>query len=317
MQTAQQVEIHSPKQESLKQEILTGLRKENKELPCKLFYDEYGSLLFDKICELEEYYPTRTETSIMKNNIDEIAKNFEDNLMMIEYGSGSSEKTRILLDHLTNLKAYLPIDISEEHLINTARILSKDYPNLDVLPVCADYTENIELPEYGERIDQKIVYFPGSTIGNFHPEEAVDFLTKISRLGNLLIGVDLKKDPKILNNAYNDSSGITAEFNLNQLVRINREFDANFNVEHFQHYAFYNEDKGRIEMHIVSQKDQIVEIGSEIVSFEEGQSIWTESSYKYSLDNFRDLAKKAGFEVVKVWKDEKDLFSVQYLTINK
>jgi dimethylhistidine N-methyltransferase len=307
-----------PDTDSLCREIIEGLQSPVKELPCKLFYDERGSRLFEEICGLDEYYPTRTETVIMQTYISEIAPLIGSKSMLIEYGSGNSEKTRILLDHLPDLTAYVPIDISKEHLARSAASIAAAYPGLDVIPVCADYNDDLELPSYNRPISHRVVYFPGSTIGNFHHGEAEEFLVKIARVcganGGLLIGVDLKKDPDILNRAYNDREGVTAAFNLNILARVNRELGANFQLDRFRHHAFYNEKMGRIEMHLVSMTDQTVRVCGIEIHFKTGESIWTESSYKYSLEEFADLAAKAGFKVRNVWTDDARLFSVQYLT---
>ncbi len=300
-------------------EVLEGLARTPKELPPKLFYDERGSSLFDHITTLPEYYPTRTEAHIMREHGKSMAKMIGVSAMVIEYGSGSSDKTRILLDRLEDPVAYVPIDISREHLLESAWKLSRDYPGLDVLPVCADYDQPIEIPQAGRPVDRRVVYFPGSTIGNFHPEDAVPFLRRMTRHagtgGALLIGVDLKKDPDILNRAYNDSQGVTAAFNINMLLRLNREIRSDFDIEHFQHRAFYNEDAGRIEMHLVSTIDQRVTINGTTVHFDAGESIWTESSYKYSVEQFSAMASEAGFEAEQVWTDDDLLFSVQLYSV--
>ena len=311
----QNIQVLERDREVYLQDILSGLRKKQKELPSKYFYDERGSQLFDRICQLEEYYPTRNETAIMHENIRQISEIFVEDTALIEFGSGSSEKTRILLDALPDLGCYIPIDISKEHLYKTTDQLEMAYPQLKIMPVCADYTEEFELPEYAVGDSERIVYFPGSTIGNFHHPEAVEFLKHVAGIGNLLIGVDLKKDVNVLNRAYNDADGVTAEFNMNQLVRINDELNANFNIDSFRHQACYNADKGRIEMHIISENNQTVQIGTELIYFVQGESIWTESSYKYSLGEFKALAEESGFEVDKVWIDKNKLFSVQYLKV--
>lgn len=300
-------------------EVLEGLGKSRKELPCKYFYDERGSQLFDQICELDDYYLTRTELKIMKMYIDEMSDVLGDKLMFIEYGSGSSEKIKIILDHIKGIDVYIPIDISGDHLVKSAAQIASSYKNLEVIPLCADYNKPFEIPQPKREIKHNIVYFPGSTIGNFHPHEARAFLTRISKVaghnGGLLIGVDLKKDPQILHKAYNDSEGVTAEFNLNQLKRFNLELGSNFDLDNFEHSAFYNEDKGRVEMHLVSTQNQTVNVNGSSITFDKDESIWTESSYKYNLEEFAQLARSAGFEVEKVWTDEDKLFSVQYLKV--
>jgi dimethylhistidine N-methyltransferase len=300
-------------------DVLAGLQASQKTLPCKYFYDELGSQLFDRICDLEEYYPTRTETSILCQHVGEIAALFAPGTLFVEYGSGSSTKTRILLDHLRELAAYVPVDISREHLGATSARLAQSYPHLEILPICADYTDHFDLPDLGFKPTRVTAFFPGSTIGNFHPDEAIEFLTRIAHLcgdrGGLLIGVDLKKDLSTLELAYNDRSGVTAEFNLNLLQRINREVGADFDLTKFHHHALYNPWQGRIEMHLVSRIDQKVHVGGHEIVFEAGESILTECSYKYTLAQFADLARKAGFAVKKVWTDPREFFSVQYLTV--
>lgn len=299
------------------EDVVEGLRRAQKTLPCKYFYDERGSQLFDAICELDEYYPTRTETAILQGCMGEIAERLGDDCRLVEYGSGSSTKTRLILDGVAGLRVYVPVDISRDHLHATARRLSCDYPRLTISPVCADYTRPFSLPHATEKIASTAVFFPGSTIGNFDPEEAEEFLAAIARLvgpgGGLLIGVDLKKDPGVLHAAYNDAKGVTAEFNLNALRHINRMLDADFDLGSFRHHAFYNEELGRIEMHLRSETDQTVTVGHERFHFREGETIHTECSYKYSLPQFAALAGKAGFAVEQVWTDPEERFSVQWL----
>ncbi|HVF11165.1 MAG TPA: L-histidine N(alpha)-methyltransferase, partial [Abditibacteriaceae bacterium] len=254
---AQQIDFHDfePQADCFREEVLHGLQQPQKELPCKYFYDERGSHLFDQICRLEEYYPTRTELAIMQEHAGAMAQLLGRGCLLIEYGSGSSLKTRVLLDHLAAPAAYVPIDISRAHLMRSAGRLAAAYPGLKVLPVCADYTTDFTLPTCHRPIARKAVYFPGSTIGNFDPTQAQNFLCHIAEIcgvgGGLLIGIDLKKDACILEPAYNDARGVTAAFNLNLLRRINRELGADFQLDRFQHYAFYNEELGRIEMHLV------------------------------------------------------------------
>jgi dimethylhistidine N-methyltransferase len=300
-------------------EVVTGLRNAAKTLPCKFFYDERGSRLFDEICDLDEYYPTRTELGIMQDWITEISVLLGGGCRLVEYGSGSSLKTRVLLDNMSRLASYVPVDISRGHLQQSARQLARDYPHIPIQPICADYTTEFGLPLAGSADDvcRTIVYFPGSTIGNFLPSEAEAFLSRIKAqcgpAGGLLIGVDLKKEQYLLNDAYNDKRGVTANFNLNLLSRINRELGADFLLNSFSHRAFYNVFQGRIEMHLVSQTAQTVRVGGEIFQFEAGETIHTECSYKYTVEEFRQLAGAAGFRVESVWTDPDDLFSVQYL----
>lgn len=308
-----------PELGSFREEVLCGLRKAQKELPSKFFYDERGSQLFEQICALDEYYVTRTEVGIMRDHAHEMAERLGRHCLLVEYGSGSSTKTRFLLDHLLQPAAYVPIDISKEHLIQAAMALAAAYPDLEVLPVCADYTTDFALPTPATPAARRVVYYPGSTIGNFDREPAQHFLRHIAKVcgpgGGLLIGVDLSKDPVKLHHAYNDWEGVTAAFNLNLLARINRELGADFLLDRFRHYAFYNPREGRVEMHLVSLASQTVNMGDAAFSFEIGESIWTESSYKYRLAEFADVAGAAGFVVAEVWIDPQKLFSVQYLTV--
>jgi dimethylhistidine N-methyltransferase len=239
--------------------------------------------------------------------------------LLIEYGSGSSQKTRILLDHLAQPAGYVPIDISRELLRESSESLVSAYPGLRVLPVCADYTSHLQLPSPLPASKRRLAYYPGSTIGNFVPRDARLFLAQVAKVcgrhGGLLIGVDLKKDPLMLHRAYNDSLGITAAFNLNILARLNRELGTDFVLDRFRHYAFYNPVFARVEMHLVSLAEQVVRLGATRIHFERGESIWTEASYKYSPPEFASLAAEAGWQVDQVWTDDRGLFSVQYLTV--
>jgi dimethylhistidine N-methyltransferase len=311
---------YHPATADLREEVLAGLQKTNKELPCKLFYDDRGSRLFDKICELPEYYLTRTELQIMHDHGAAMAELSGPKAAVIEYGSGSSEKTGLLLDELNDPVAYVPIDISREHLLDSASRIASAYPSVEVLPVCADYEQPFQIPEPVRTPRSRLVYFPGSTIGNFHPARAARFLCRIAQRaghgGRLLIGVDLKKDPEILNRAYNDDDGVTADFNLNLLKRINRDLGTRFVPENFQHHAYYNEAAGRIEMHLRSRRHQTVKVDDVEIEFEPNESIWTESSYKYSVDDFARLAGQAGFELETFWSDDEDLFSVQMYIVS-
>ncbi len=315
----EQIRLHDfePGQSRFREEVLSGLLKSQKELPCKYFYDEKGSYLFERICSLEEYYIPRLESAIMEAHIGEMAALLGPNVLLIECGSGNSAKTRILLDHLRELAAYVPIDISREQLLRTTEELALDYYGLEVIPVCADYTCGFELPALKRPREREVVYFPGSTIGNFDPIAARHFLERIAGLcvpgSGLLIGVDLKKDPSVLHRAYNDSQGITAAFNLNLLERINRQLGYNFQLEWFKHYAFYNPKEGRVEMHLVSLREQAVHLDNVTIPFARGESIWTESSYKFNIDEFQQLAAAAGFKAEHTWTDEKQWFSIQYL----
>ena len=298
-----------------REEVLRGLRSPQKELPCKLLYDEVGSELFEQICRLDEYYPTRAEMRIMRTHAQEMAARLGRGCLLIEYGSGSSTKSRLLLDHLAQPAGYVPIDIAREQLEQSAAGIREAYPGLEVLPVAADYTAGFDIPASRERPRRHVAYYPGSTIGNFVPDDARRFLARMAReCDGLLIGVDLKKDPLMLHRAYNDALGITARFNLNLLVRLNRELGATFQVDAFRHYAFYNPVFARVEMHLVSLVDQRVRVAGVEIGFERGESIWTEASYKYSVDDFAGLAAAAGWRLEQVWTDDRGLFSVQYLT---
>lgn len=300
-----------------RQEILSGLRGQPKQVSPKFFYDERGSRLFDAICEQPEYYPTRTELDIMEEHLAEIATLLGPAVSLIEYGSGSSTKTRLLLEQLEDLAAYVPVDISREHLATAAEQLASDYPDVEVLPVCTDFTRPFSLPSPSRAAARNVVYFPGSTIGNFNIDEAVALMAVMREEagdgGGLLIGVDLVKPRAILEPAYNDAAGITAEFNLNLLRRLNREYDANFDVKNFRHEAIYDEDHQRIEMRLIAVDEQKVHVGDESFEFEEGEHIVTEHSHKFEIEQFADLATRAGFQQREVWTDDEGLFSVQYL----
>jgi len=306
------------KQQEVLRDVIEGLSKSQKEIPSKYFYDQKGSWLFDRICNLKEYYLTRTEVSILKQNMDEIAELMGPRVKLIEFGSGSSQKTRLLLDHMKNLAAYIPIDISRDYLFKASTQLEEEYPDLKIEPVCADYTQPFDLPEYDWEYNRKIIYYPGSTIGNFSPRKARQFLKLMANIvkpeGGVLIGVDLKKDREILEDAYNDDQGVTAAFNKNILEHMNRLVDSDFDLDAFEHKAFYNEEKGRIEMHLLSAKEQVVQVDDVEFVFKKGETIHTENSYKYSLDEFEDLVSKE-FLVQKVWTDEDEKFSVQYMTV--
>jgi L-histidine N-alpha-methyltransferase len=300
-----------------REDVLRGLSDRPKWLPPKHFYDERGSQLFDLICEQPEYYPTRTELGIMREHAPEMAELLGGGSLLVEYGSGSSTKTRLLLDHLPRPAAYVPLDISREHLHRSARRISQAYPDVEVAPLNADFTARYTLPPLRSPVRRRAVYFPGSTIGNFTPEEAGDFLRHITRTvgpdGCALIGVDLAKPREVLEPAYNDAAGVTARFNLNLLARINRELDGDFELDCFAHRAFYNEAEGRIEMHLESLRPQSVRAAGRRFHFDAGETIRTEYSYKYTLDRFAALAASAGLRVEHLWTDPRGWFSVQYL----
>lgn len=305
-----------PETESFRDEVLTGLRDDPKHLPSKFFYDERGSKLFDAICELDEYYLTRTELAIMKMHLGAMVDALGPRVRLVEYGSGSSLKTRLLLDHLPRLAGYVPIDISREHLLHAAEEIAAQYPDVPILPVCADYTSDYRLPDPDGDVERTVVYYPGSTVGNFTPDTARTFLTHMAKQvgprGGLLIGVDLQKDEAVLRAAYNDAQGVTAAFNKNLLRRINRQLEADFDLDRFRHEAVYNAAEGRVEMYLVSESAQRVAVEGIGVSFEAGERILTEYSYKYTVDGFADLADRAGWSVETVWTDDQELFSVQY-----
>jgi L-histidine N-alpha-methyltransferase len=298
------------------EEILEGLSRSQKTLSPKFFYDARGSILFDAICELPEYYLTRTELSIMQMHIDEIVGLVGPQASLIEFGSGSSQKTRMLLEKFDRLAAYVPVDISRDHLLSAAESLATDFPTVEVWPVLADFTQPFQLPNPRVMPLRNIVYFPGSTIGNFSPKKAHSLLqvmhVEAGKDGALLIGVDLQKDTAIIERAYNDEAGVTAEFNLNMLSRINQEFGANFNLNLFKHSAIYNEKYDRVELNLISECEQIVRIGGQSFHFDKGEALLTEHSHKYTLEKFCDMADSAGFVVHKVWTDPEQLFSIQY-----
>jgi len=297
-------------------DIIVGLNKNQKEIPCKWFYDDNGSYLFEQICELPEYYPTRTEVKILTDSANIISSLVKPNISLVEFGSGSSSKVKILLDALKEPYAYIPVDISREYLYSASKTLTSLYPEIKILPVYADYTQSFSLPNHNN-INSLLGFFPGSTIGNFAPYDAVKFLRRIRKIlgnnSNLIIGADLKKNIRTLEAAYNDSKGITAAFNKNVLIRANKELNANFVIEFFDHKAYWNESAGRIEMHLVSLQKQTVSFSGKEFFFEKGETIHTESSYKYMLDDFRNMALKAGWNCKTTWLDTNKYFSVNYL----
>jgi dimethylhistidine N-methyltransferase len=304
--------------DSVRLEVLHGLQLPAKELPCKLFYDERGSELFERICELDEYYLTRTEIALLERHTAEIASLIGPQALLIELGSGNSRKTRILLDRLVEPAAFLPIDLAREQLLRSAAVVASSHPLLEVHPLIADYTQDFSLPEIQGAFARRVGFFPGSTVGNFLPKQAVGFLRRLRDLlglaGALLIGVDLKKDPQVLHRAYNDRAGVTAQFNLNILAHLNRRFGSDFHLEQFAHQAHYNRRLGRIEMHLISREDQQVHFDGLAIPLRAGERILTEVSYKYSLGQFRRIARQAGLEVERTWTDPRRWFSLQWLT---
>jgi dimethylhistidine N-methyltransferase len=311
-------DVRKPCDRQFRADVLRGLRGRVKELPSKYFYDVAGSELFERITELEEYYLTRTELSIMERHTPEMADLLGPRCLLIEYGSGSSTKTRLLLDHLREPIGYVPIDLSAEHLRRSAEALAAQYPEFEVLPLCADFTQPLQLSMPRRQAARRVVYFPGSTIGNLRPDETVALLRQTARLcgpgGGLLLGADLQKDPSVLDAAYNDERGVTAAFNLNLLQRINRELEADFVLGQFVHHAFFNAVEARIEMHLVSRRDQWVHVGSEAFFLAEGESIRTEYSYKYRIPDLRSLAEAGSFALERNWTDDRRYFSVLYFT---
>lgn len=295
-------------------EILVGLNKRQKTLSPKFFYDEKGSQLFTEITRQPEYYPTRTEIQLLRDHAGEISELIGEDFLLIEYGSGSSEKIRILLDSLRP-SLYAPLDISRDYLAQAAEALGREYPWLEVHATCVDFTAEFELPFESEK--RHVSFFPGSSIGNFERSEAAAFLSRIRSLvgadGGLLIGVDMKKDITVLNKAYNDKSGVTADFNLNILEHINREYDADFDLGRFKHEAKYDVEEGCIQMFLVSTSDQSVNVAGHHFQFSEGEKIHTENSHKYTVDEVLKMAKGAGFTKAKNWLDKDALFGVFYL----
>lgn len=309
-----------PELEDFEDAVLRGLGGQPKTLPCKFLYDQRGSQLFDKICDLAEYYPTRTEIALLDRYKDDIASHMGENCHLIEFGSGSSIKIRILLRAVLGLAAYSAVDISKDHLLAATAKLAADFPHITVTAVCADYTQPFEIsPPQGNPDTKRVGFFPGSTIGNFTPNEAIRFLERaagmLMRGGEMLMGVDLKKNVSLLEAAYDDSEGVTAEFNLNLLRRINRELAGSFDLRTFQHRSVYNAQMGRVEMHLVSLRDQSVSVAGRTFRFKEEESIHTENSCKYTVGEFHEIANRAGFEPVTVWIDDDNLFSVHYLRV--
>lgn len=307
----------SPEADDFYREVIAGFSQHPRSIPPKYFYDEEGSRLFELICEQPEYYLTRTEVALLERHAGDIKALVGSGCYLVEPGSGSCEKVRLLLDALRPM-AYVPMDISCEHLRSAAAGIATDYPWLDIHAVCADITREVSLSFIPEQA-APVMFYPGSSIGNFDPGDAVEFLTCLARIagpgGGLLIGVDLKKDHATLQDAYNDASGVTAAFNLNLLQRANRELDADFDMDAFEHHAMYNSTVGRIEMHLTSTCKQTVNIDVHSFDFNAGDSIHTENSYKYTNDEFRSLAQRAGFASCAVWTDSGRLFSLHFLRV--
>lgn len=309
----------SPEEASFRDEVKSGLSQTRKTLSPKFFYDQRGSELFDQICDLPEYYPTRTEMGILEAHSDEIAEAIGQHCVLIELGSGASRKIRLLLDILKPAQ-YTGVDISRDFLVDSTRRLAKDFPWLEVHAVCADFSQILSLPS-ATRNDRRVAFFPGSSIGNFDPESAERFLKDVAGMlgpnGLLLIGVDMKKDHHILNQAYNDKAGVTAEFNVNLLRRMQRELGADLDLSGFEHKAWYNPDLGRIEMHLISTREQTLSLDGVDFPFHQDETIHTESSYKYAPEEFDAMALRAGFQREKLWMDENRLFSVQLFRVSQ
>lgn len=300
------------------QAVLTGLAKPRKAIPCQFLYDDIGSELFERICSLDEYYPTRTEIGLLERHRHAMAELIGPEARIIELGSGSSHKVRLLLDALIRPAGYVAVDIAREPLRATAAALAADYPEVEVVAVCADYTRVLAVPPPHRRMpDRRVIFFPGSTIGNLAPPEARSLLQECARLvrrgGGMLVGVDLRKDVATLHAAYNDAQGVTAAFNLNILDRVNRELGGDIDRSAFHHRAWYNAVAGRMEMHVVSARRQVVTVAGQGFPFAPGETIHTENAYKYTLAGFQRLAAQAGFAAVRAWTDRDALFSLHYL----
>jgi len=302
-------------------EAIAGLSSTPRTLPCKYFYDARGAALFQKISELPEYYLTRAELQILDRYCGDIARALGPNIELIGLGTGAGTKTRILLEKLEAPAAYIPVDISKKQLERSTASFRKIFPTLEILPVCADYLEPIRLPSPARQALRKIVYFPGSTIGNFEPDAARQFLQRVAnhcrRGGGLLIGVDLQKERHVLERAYNDSSGVTAQFNLNLLARANRELGADFDLEQWQHYAVYNSTESRIEIYLISEIDQTVRVQDRQFDFRAGERIATEYSYKYTKESVIELTREPGFDFSQMWTDDARWFGVFYFICSR
>lgn len=316
MKKAPSLRVHDckPDHRSIYREVLSGLEKEPKELNAKFNYDERGSQLFEEICRTPEYYLTRTELTILRDSLPELTTLLEAETALIEFGSGSSEKIRVLLDHLPQVKAYVPIDISKEILARSADELATRYPALTLLPICADYDQSFDWPDAMRAYPRRLFFYPGSTIGNLYPSEATAFLKRLRQMcgddGSLLIGVDLGKDPHLILPGY--STPVTADFNLQGLRYLNRELGTNFQLEQFGHLALYDKFQGRIELYLVSLQDQLVRLGERIIHFAKGERIWRACAYKYTAAEFERLASAAGWKLMQSWTDKQEWFSVQY-----
>ena len=309
--------LHAVPLEGFAHDLHRALRQRPRRISPKYFYDAAGSALFERICELAEYYPTRTELALLQAHAAEMAALIGPGAQLVEYGAGSLRKVRLLLDRLAAPHSFVPIDISGSHLLGACRTLQREHPGLHIQPVVADFTQPHDLPARPPQ-GRRVGFFPGSSIGNFGPDEALDFLRMAAhelRGGALLIGVDLVKDPAVLHAAYNDAQGVTAAFNLNLLARARRELGAQFDPEGFAHSAFYNAPLQRIEMHLQSRRRQVLRLGQATYEFEEGETLHTENSHKFSVEGFRALGERAGFEPGPVWTDARGWFSLHWLAV--
>jgi len=311
------LQVPQPRRDDMLAEVLEGLRRQPRSLPSKYFYDPAGSALFERICEQPEYYLTRTEIGIMREHAADIAAALGPRVLLMEYGSGSGLKTRLLLAALSAPVAYAPVEISRAALLESLDAIRREFPALELLPVCADFTAYVAPPRPAAGACRRVIYFPGSTLGNFTLAEAVSLLRQMRREmgpgGAALVGIDLRKDPALLEAAYNDAAGVTAAFTLNMLARFNRELDADFDLAAFRHCARYNAMAGRIETHILSLREQAVRIDGHCIPFARGDAILVEYSYKYALEQFALLARQAGLRVAQQWSDAQRRFSLQYL----
>jgi len=317
---SQNIELNvSESQNNDLEKIVSGLQQPEKRFDTEFTYDDNGSQIYDQICKLPEYYPARQEMAIMEQYIDEIVSLAGANCLLIEYGSGSSDKTCILLDRLPQISGYIPIDISKKYLIGSATKIAQNYSNLEVLPVCANYHDYFEIPLPTKLVKRRLAFISGITIGNEHQPQLITLLKKIKETcganGAMLVSVDLKKNLEILTSAYNDSAGLSEAIAFNFLRRMNREFNADFKMNQFQYKAIYNEQLGRMEMKLVSLQKQTVHIADHCFEFKVGEPISLAYSYKYTLNEFANLAAQAGWEVNRVWTDAQKLFSIQYLTV--
>lgn len=320
IQKTDTLEKQETKRKQMAEDVIKGLSDDQKYLHAKYFYDYRGSELFDAICELPEYYVTRTETAILEDNIDDIVKSISQYKLMVELGSGTSSKTRLLLERASNLHTYAPVDIAADFLDEVAIDLNAHFEDLKVHPICGDFLKPIKLPPHLEEMSPCLIYFPGSTIGNLNPEQAAELFENLEDTcgdhhGGVLLGMDLHKDRKILEAAYNDAEGVTAEFNLNILHHINADLNANINADAFEHYAFYNETHRRIEMHLRSLKDQSITIDDQVFDIAEGELICTEHSNKYSTERLQQTIANTNWKIAKSWTDEKHWFEVVLLEL--